>query len=251
MLWNFAKRELVYKDLFVVIKGSGAKMDTVVVSIGGSVLVPNENDADYMKKLALMLRELSHERKLYIVTGGGRIARYYIRSGRELGASESYLDELGIEVTRLNARLLIAALGDYAYPKPGYDLKESIKAGRSHKIVVMGGTVPGHTTDAVSAMLAIKVGAQRIVNATNVDGIYDSDPKKNYSAKKFTRMSHEQMMTLTSESEGLAGPHVIFDPKGTDIISKAIIPLFVCNGRDLYALKNAILGNEFDGTIVD
>lgn len=251
MLWNFAKCELVYKDLFVVRKSLGAKMDKIVVSIGGSVLVPNENDTDYIIKLASLLKELSNERKLFIVTGGGRIARYYIRSGRALGGSERYLDELGIEVTRLNARLLITALGDYAYPKPALDLEEATEAGKKHKIVVMGGTVPGHTTDAVSAMLAIKVGAQRLVNATNVDGVYDSDPKKNPAAKKFTRMSHEQLMALTSESEGMAGPHVIFDPKGADIISKAIIPLFVCNGRDLNALKSAILGDEFDGTIVD
>ncbi|UCG68792.1 MAG: UMP kinase [Thermoplasmata archaeon] len=226
-------------------------MDKVVVSIGGSVLVPNENDTDYMKKLASMFKELSTERKLFIVTGGGRIARYYIRSGRALGGDERYLDELGIEVTRLNARLLITALGDYAYPKPGFDIEESMVAGKSHKIVVMGGTVPGHTTDAVSAMLAKKVVAVRLVNATNVDGVYDTDPKKNPNAKKFTRMSYDQLMALTTESEGMAGPNVIFDPKGSDIISKAIIPLFVCHGRDLDALKNAILGEEFDGTIVD
>jgi uridylate kinase len=225
-------------------------MDKVVISIGGSVLVPDENDTDYMKSLASMLKELSSTLKLYIVTGGGRIARYYISSGRVLGADERYLDELGIEVTRLNARLLIKALGDYAYPKPAESFDEASKAGDSHKMVVMGGTAPGHTTDAVSAMLAEKVGAVRLLNATNVDGVYDSDPKKNDNAKKFDKMSFEQLGSVSTKKHDRAGPTVIFDPRGAEIIAKAKIPLYVCHGRNLDNLKNAIMGKEFNGTIV-
>jgi uridylate kinase len=225
-------------------------MDKVVISIGGSVLVPDENDTDYMKSLASMLKELSSTLKLYIVTGGGRIARSYISSGRVLGADERYLDELGIEVTRLNARLLIKALGDYAYPKPAESFDEASKAGDSHKMVVMGGTAPGHTTDAVSAMLAEKVGAVRLVNATNVDGVYDSDPKKNDNAKKFDKMSFEQLGSVSTKKHDRAGPTVIFDPRGAEIIAKAKIPLYVCHGRNLDNLKNAIMGKEFNGTIV-
>ena len=225
-------------------------MDKVVISIGGSVLVPDENDADYMKSLSSVLKELSSTHKLFIITGGGRIARYYITSGRALGADEHYLDELGIEVTRLNARLLIKALGDHAYPKPAESFEEASKAGESHKIVVMGGTAPGHTTDAVSAILTEKVGAVRLVNATNVDGVYDSDPKKNDDAKKFDRMSYEQLRSLSLKKHDRAGPTVIFDPKGAEIIAKAKIPLYVCHGRDLLALRNAILAEDFGGTVV-
>ena len=225
-------------------------MDSVVISIGGSVLVPNEDDVDYMKSLAALLKNVSATHKLYIVTGGGKVARYYISFGRALGSDEHYLDLLGIEVTRLNARLLIAALGDCAYPKPAVDFEEASKAGKNHEIVVMGGTEPGHTTDAVSAMLAEKVNAIRLVNATSVDGVYDSDPKKNPDAKKFKEMTYEKLLELTAESKGMAGPTVIFDPKGAELIAKAEIPLFVCHGRDLAALKNAIQGEEFQGTIV-
>ncbi len=225
-------------------------METIVISIGGSVLVPNKDDADYLKKLASILKEVSATHKLYVVTGGGRIARYYISFGRALNADEHYLDELGIEVTRLNARLLIKALGDHAYPKPAEDIDEAEEAGNTYKIVVMGGTAPGHTTDAVSAMLAEKVGAVRLVNATNVDGVYDSDPKKNDNAKKFDKMSYEQLRGVSSKEHDRAGPTVIFDPRGAEIIAKVKIPLYVCYGRDLDTLKNAIIGEEFKGTIV-
>jgi uridylate kinase len=226
-------------------------MDTVVISIGGSVLVPNENDADYLKALAFLLKRVSKKHKLYIVTGGGRIARYYIKTGRELGADEHFLDELGIYVTRLNTKLLSKAMDDLANPEPAKNLDDAIEAGKNFQIVIMGGTVPGHTTDAVSAMLAEKVRAIRLVNATSVDGVYDSDPKNNSDAKKFNRMSHAELLGITSQSEGIAGPTVIFDPKGSDIIGKAKIPLYVCYGRDLKALENAITGKEFEGTIVD
>jgi uridylate kinase len=226
-------------------------MDTVVISIGGSVLVPHENDADYLIALALLLKRISQNNKLYIVTGGGRIARYYIKTGRGLGAEEHFLDELGIHVTRLNAKLLGKAIGDQANPEPAKNLDDALEAGKNFQIVIMGGTVSGHTTDAVSAMLAEKVKAARLVNATSVDGVYDSDPKINSKAKKFNRMTHAQLLEITSKSQGIAGPTVIFDPKGSDIIGKARIPLYVCHGRDLKALENAITGKEFEGTIVD
>ncbi len=226
-------------------------MNKVVISIGGSVLVPSDNDVDYMKSFAELLKDLSAARRLFVVTGGGRIARYYINFGRALGAEESYLDELGIEVTRLNARLLIKTLGDIAYKKPATDFEEAASAGNYYRVVVMGGTEPGHTTDAVSAMLAERMNAVRLINATNVDGVYDSDPNKNPNAKKFDRMSYEQLIELSSKTEHTAGPNVIFDPKGIKIAAKHKIPLLFCNGRNLDALKNAILGEEFEGTRVD
>jgi uridylate kinase len=225
-------------------------MDTVVISIGGSVLVPHENDADYLKALSDLLKRLSTTHKLYIVTGGGRIARYYIKTGRGLGASEHFLDELGIFVTRLNAKLLAKAIGDLANPEPTENLDDAFDEGKNFQIVIMGGTVPGHTTDAVSAMLAERVKAARLVNATSVDGVYDSDPKINKDAKKFNKMTYAQLFKITSKSQGIAGPTVIFDPKGSDIIGKAKIPLYVCHGRDLKALENAITGKEFEGTII-
>jgi uridylate kinase len=233
------------------IKGSGACMDTVVISIGGSVLVPSENDVEYMKSLAQLLKKISETHKLFMVTGGGRIARYYITFGRGLGAEEYFLDEVGIDVTRLNAKLLIKALGEYAHQKPAMDINEAITAGNNHNIVVMGGTEPGHTTDAVSAMLAEKLKAVRLVNATTVDGVYDSDPKLNPDAKKFDKMSYEQLITITSKTKHRAKPTVIFDPKGAKLIADAKIPLMVCNGRDLDDLEKAILGEEFSGTTVN
>lgn len=225
-------------------------MKNVVVSIGGSVLVPDDNDADYMKKLAGMLFEVSKEFKIFVVTGGGRIARYYIETGRALSASEEKLDQLGIDTTRLNAKLLITTLGDQANPEPALDFNGAIEASKRYDVVVMGGTVPGQTTDAVSATLAEKVKAERLINATSVDGVYTSDPKKNPNAIKIHQMTIQELIDMTTIKDWNAGPTFVFDPIGAEILARANIQLYVCNGRDLKALKNAITGQEFEGTIV-
>src|SRR5947208_12581328 len=85
-------------------------MEKVVVSLGGSVLVPGDDDGRYLRDLAALLREVSGRVKLFVVTGGGRIARYYIETRRGRGIGERTLDEFGIAVTRRNGRLPAAAL---------------------------------------------------------------------------------------------------------------------------------------------
>src|SRR2546421_265509 len=105
-------------------------MEKVVVSLGGSVLVPGDDDARYLRSLAGLLRDVSMRVKLFVVTGGGRIARYYIETGRSLGIGERTLDEFGIAVTRLNARLLAAALAGRANREPATTYAEAAKLAR-------------------------------------------------------------------------------------------------------------------------
>src|SRR3989442_13326174 len=126
-------------------------MEKVVVPFDGSVLVPGEDDARHLRDLARLLRELSTRVKLFVVTGGGRIARYYIETGRALGIGERTLDEFGIAVTRLNARLLAAALNGRANREPAKTYAEAAALGRRHAIVIMAGTRPRPTTDPARA----------------------------------------------------------------------------------------------------
>lgn len=220
------------------------------MSLGGSVLAPGEPDATFVKRLAAEIRDLSQAVRLFLVTGGGHTARAYIEAGRALGAPEVFLDRLGIKVTRLNARLLIAALGGVDADEMPHTVEEAAAVGRAGNPVVMGGTTPGHTTDAVAAELARTVAAKRIVNATSVDGVYTADPRKDAAAKRLDRMTYEQLVILAGESHTKAGPSHVFDPKAARIVAEARIPLAVVNGRDLEALRNAILGKPFHGTLV-
>ncbi|OGS55591.1 MAG: hypothetical protein A3K60_07765 [Euryarchaeota archaeon RBG_19FT_COMBO_56_21] len=224
-------------------------MEPVVLSLGGSVLIAEEPDTSYIRKLAKILIGISSKRKLYVVTGGGRIARYYIRAGRDLGADESFLDEMGIEVTRLNARLLITALGDRANHSPPKNYDEAVLSGRTHSIVVMGGVSPGITTDAVSALLAERVKASILVNATSVDGAYSADPKKDPDAKRIPRMTHADLIKLVGSGGG-AGPHHIFDSVGAGVLARSKIALAIVDGTDLANLRDALEGKTFKGTLV-
>ena len=225
-------------------------MDTVVVSLGGSVLIPEENDAEHLSDLSRLLIEMSSEHRLLLVCGGGKVARYYITTGRNVGATERELDELGIMTTRINAKLVALSLGGKAVDTIPTTVEEAEKASSGDKIVVMGGTVPGHTTDAVSAMLAEKVGAVRIVNGTSVDAAFTADPRLVKDAKRLHTITHAELNLLVSRGMHCAGPSHVFDPLGASIAARKNIPIFIINGRNMEEMRAAIKGGRIKGTLV-
>lgn len=225
-------------------------MEKVVVSLGGSVLVPAADDARYLRDLAALLVEVAKRVKLFAVAGGGRPARYYIETGRALGAPERTLDELGIEVTRLNARLLALALRGRSNAAPARSYGEAARLAKRFPIVLMAGTRPGHTTDRVSASLARFVHADRIVNATSVDGVYSADPRSHPDARLLKQVTFEELVRLSGSGHRAAGPSTVFDPVAARVLARDRIPLRVVHGRDLRALRSAILGESFHGTLV-
>ena len=164
--------------------------------------------------------------------------------------SEELLDQMGIWVTRLNANLVLGALGlDLQVPNT---IQEAAETSLARKIIVMGGTTPGHTTDAVAAELAKQVQASRIINATVVDGVYSVDPRMDPEAEKYATMSPDELLALTGDKHELAGPNIVFDPKGALLVKELGIPLFVCRGDDWHAMELAVRGVEegFAGTVV-
>ena len=224
----------------------------VVVSMGGSVLFPEEEGATYLAELADLLREAGRARPLLVTTGGGRTARTYIRLGRALGLSEVELDELGIEVTRLHARLLAARIGPPCPARPPPTVAEAVQELRHSSPVVLGGTEPGHSTDGVAALLADRVRAQRMINATDVDGVYEADPRQHPGTRRLDRLSWERFRAMVEAGATAdAGQNFLFDRLGAATLLRSRIPLWVVNGRDLPNLRAAIEGAEFRGTRVE
>ncbi len=221
----------------------------IVVSVGGSVLA-RALSPEKFKSYAAALLGLSKNNTVFIVTGGGQAARDYIGVARELGSDEATCDLIGIQLTRLNARLLIAALGDAAYHEPPLNYTEAKNASISGKIVVMGGVSPGHTTDAVSAVLAEFIGADLLINATSIDGVYTSDPKKNRGAKKFEAMTPKQLIEVVMKTEMVAGANSPIDLLAAKIIERSNIKTIVLNGEVPQDIVDAAGGNH-KGTVIE
>ena len=224
-------------------------MKTVVISLGGSILIPSL-EKNTIRKYVPVLGEIAEHHRLFVVVGGGGEARRYITVARNLGIDEGTSDEIGILVTRLNANLLIAALGDAAYPKVAESHAEAKKFAESKKIVVMGGITPGQTTDAVAAVLAERVGASVFINVTSVDGIYSADPKKDKKAKRYETLTPKQLLDIVGGTGLTAGSNTVLDIIAARVVERSHIPLVVLDGRDPENLSRAILTGTFKGSIV-
>jgi uridylate kinase len=219
----------------------------IVITIGGSIIIKDHNYKKFMD-YAEVLRDLTDEHEIFVVVGGGKTARDYIGIARDLGVSEAMCDEVGIEVTRLNAKLLIAALGEYAYPEVPHNFREALQFASSNNIVVMGGTEPAHSTDAVGSILAEFVGAELLINATSVDGLYNKDPNKYSDAEMFKEVKPSKMMDLMSTKDIKAGTYEFFDKTAIQIIKRSSIKTVILNGGNANNIKTAINGRI--GTII-
>ncbi|ELZ29719.1 uridylate kinase [Halosimplex carlsbadense 2-9-1] len=221
-----------------------------VVSIGGSVLVPSVGPRR-VRAYADAVESLDADGyTLGTVVGGGPTAREYIGAARELGANEIELDQLGIEVTRLNGRLLIAALDERAAPTPPESYETGREAIRRGDIPVMGGTVAGQTTDAVSAAFAEYVNADLLVYATSVDGVYDADPDDDPDAAKFSEITADELVGLIADLEMDAGSNAPVDLLAAKIVQRSGIRTVVLDGSDPAAVERAIRTGDHDGTNV-
>jgi uridylate kinase len=224
-------------------------MKKVVISLGGSVLIPTLEEHT-VKEYVPVLKKIAKQYRLFVVVGGGGEARRYIGIMRDLGVDEGTSDEIGILITRLNATMLTAALGDDAYPKVAESHAEAKKFAESGKIVVMGGITPGQTTDAVAAVLAERVGASVFINATSVDGIYSADPRKDPKATRFDAMTPRKLLEIVSGTALGAGSNNVLDIVAARVVERSNIPLVVLDGRNPKNLANAILRGKYRGTIV-
>ncbi|MCS7146273.1 MAG: UMP kinase [Nitrososphaerota archaeon] len=188
--------------------------------------------------------------KLVIVVGGGLGARAFIEAARKLGADETMCDEIAILVTRIHASLFIKALGEKAYPLVVRNVDELKAALVSRGLAVAGGFWPGQSTFAVAAYCAESIGADRLITVTNVEGLYDKDPRLHRDARIIPRISHSELRKLLAGSPQLAGEYRLIDNVGLSILERSKIKLYIIDGRDAENIRRAIL-EGYAGTIVE
>ena len=221
----------------------------IVAAIGGSILLQDYN-AERFREYAKLLKEQSEEHEIFVVVGGGRPARDYIGVVRDLGAGEAKCDDIGIEVTRVNAKLLLLALGDKKYKKVPHNFQEALEYSATGKIIVMGGTEPAHSTDAVSAILAEYVQADLLINLTAVDGLYTKDPKKFDDAELIEEITASDMMGIISGNEVKAGTYEFIDMTAIQMIKRSNLETVIANGNEPQNLIKAIKGEKIGTRVI-
>ena len=222
-------------------------MKSIVISYGGSVVLSDDVDIIFFQKLYTIFKKYLETYKIYVVIGGGKAARTYIKLGRTLNFDEKFLDEIGIEITRINAKIFasFSNLTNEEIPKSTDEAKEMLQ-----KIIIMGGTTSGHSTDMVAAELAEKTNAEKLIIATNVDGIYDKDPNVYRDAKQIESISVKKLIEQYGTKWDKAGKSVVIDGPALEIIDRADIPTFVFNGLKFKELELILNNQKFNGTKV-
>jgi uridylate kinase len=226
-----------------------------VVKFGGSLLF-HENLQVKENTIRALAKIISSSKKVKgVVCGGGKIARTYIHAGRELGFKEELLDILGIQVSRINAQLLIYLLGDSAFQRPIVSIEDLQNVIDKDKIVIAGGFVPKQSTTTVAMQISEVLHTDLII-LTDVDGIYTKDPKKYPDAKIFNVIHYEELDSLLRSRVGqeqIAGKYQIFDLLSFQILQRSGIRVRFINGSDLSNLETA-LSSDFEnsklGTII-
>lgn len=220
-----------------------------IISLGGSLIVPDDIDTEFLKKFLKFIKDrVSAGERFILITGGGKICRRYQKAVKDLDVADiESNDWIGIYVTRLNAHFLRIILGDLAHDE--IIINPSEVSCVTKPVVVAAGWKPGWSTDFDAVELAKKFEARRLVNLSNIDYVYDKDPKQFPDAKKIEKISWAEFRKLIPEKwePGLNAP---FDPiaaKEADFIS---LEVAIMNGRDIENLGNYFDGKDFVGTVI-
>lgn len=221
----------------------------VVVSVGGSLVVPDVIDTDFLKRFkTLILDKVKEGFTFSIIVGGGRTTRHYQDAASAVTPLTSRdLDWIGIHGTRLNAQLLRNIFVGYAHPEVIHNPTVDIEA--SEAITIAAGWEPGNSTDYCAVLIAKNLGATHLVNLSNIDYVYDSDPNKNPKAKKFERISWADFRKLIPAEwdPGLSAP---FDPIAAKEAEAISLEVAIINGSKLGEFSNYLEGKPFIGTVI-
>ncbi len=224
----------------------------IVISVGGSLIVPDGGvDTVFLQRLNKLIRsQVIKGRRFLLVSGGGKIARQYIEAGREVigNVDDEDLDWLGIHATRFNAHLLRTIFQDIANPRIVINYEKKIEDW-NEPVAIGAGWKPGWSTDYDAVILARDYKASVVINLSNIDGVYDKDPKKFKDAKLIKKITWEEMEKIvgTKWSPGLNAP---FDSTATQLAKNIGLTAIVTSGHDFKNLENIIEGEPFKGTVI-
>ena len=188
---------------------------------------------------------------LVLIAGGGSVAREYISAEKSFGSVQTSMDEVGIAISRVNAMTTIACLNGAVFPKVPTGLGEIVEAleiaRKEPRIVVCGGLHPGQSTNAVGALVSEKIRASLFVNSTDVEGVFDKDPKDHPDAVMLPNVTVEDLERILGGESAQAGGYDLMDHVALQIVKRSKIPtrLAKCDAR---VLSDILTGRGLHGT---
>jgi uridylate kinase len=223
--------------------------ETIVMSVGGSLIVPDHIDTTFLTNLKeLLVTETATGRRFIIIAGGGRTARRYQDAAASVSTLTSDdLDWLGLHATRLNGHLLLTIFRDLAHRVMVTNPDDVLDMPKDAKLIIAAGYRPGASTDLRAIQIADRVGANKVINLSNTDYVYTDNPKTNPDAEKIETITWPEFRKLIPDAwdPGLSAP---FDPVAAREAERLGIEVAQINGSKLQELNKYLAGELFVGT---
>lgn len=230
------------------------KENTFVINLGGSIVVPDHIDTGFLKDFKdLIIKQIKEKNQKFVfIIGGGKTARRYAEAAGEISShvTDEDKDWLGIHTTRLNAHLVRTIFRDYAFPVINtnpHNLEDFYMC--KEPIIIAAGWRPGFSTDYDSALLAKYLGIGKIINLSNIDYIYDKDPRKFPDAEKLKELTWFDLQKMIDD-KWTPGMNAPFDPVAIKFSKKENLELVTMSGKNLDNLRKYLNGEDFEGSIV-
>jgi uridylate kinase len=222
---------------------------TIVLSLGGSLIVPNDVDHMFLRQFVSLIRRYTKKGyKFAIICGGGSIARKYQQAALKVAKLDNdALDWIGIEATKMNAFLLRQLFGNHAHDAIIYDPSRKIAFGGKH-VLIASGWKPGWSTDYDAILIAKQLKIDTVVNMSNIDYVYSSDPRKNRHANPIAALCWRHYRRMFS-STWKAGMNLPFDPIAAKAAEKGKIAVYIM-GKNLSNFENFLKGKQPKGTVI-
>ena len=229
-------------------------MSIHVISVGGSLIVPNEIDYKFLRSFKeFILNRIKKGEKFILITGGGKTCRIYQDAASKVTTiDDEEKDWLGIHSTRLNGHLLRTIFKEYAHPKVIKNYTEDLSQMNDsfeESILVGAGWRPGRSSDFCAVELAKKFNAVDVINLSNIEYVYSEDPKKNPNATKYEKLSWDEFRKIVG-NEWSPGMNAPFDPVASKTSQELNLSVAIINGKDLESIGNYLDNKPFKGTII-
>ncbi len=214
------------------------------------MIVPGEVDTVFLKKFRkLIVNEVKKGNKFIIVCGGGKLNSKYNDASRKIvKLNNDELDWLGIHATKLNANFVRILFRDLAYREITTDPYQKVKTAKP--IIVAAGYKPGWSTDYDTTYLAKTYGSKKLVNLSNIDYVYDKDPKKFKDAWPIKKINWADFRKIVGNkwSPRMNKP---FDPIAAKAAQKLGLEVAILNGKNIGNLKKCLNDERFIGTVIN